>query len=203
MVVDDRNQEETPDPVLATTPCEEDDQRDSPEDNMILEDQVSRKQLAPHHQEPVQEVVPETSTKSKVQTGGQKMFISVRGVKLSSPGGRGRQSKKGECQHQRGGYCLLHGEGAIKKTRMISKTISGPGGKSTKKLSKQTYYICKEDNVTGGALRQSQLSFFDNKKTTEPAEEDAKGGNKSSTHFSLTTEGQCGTDMSYLPGCED
>ena len=95
MVVDDRNQEETPDPVLATTPCEEDDQKDSPEDNMILDDQVSRKQLDPHHQEQVP-VVPETSTKSKVQTGGHKMFISVRGVKLTSPGGRGRQSRKGE-----------------------------------------------------------------------------------------------------------
>ena len=123
---------------------------------------------------------------------------------MISPGGRRGLPKRGECQHKRGVYCLLHGEGAVKKTRMISKTISGPGGKPIKKLSKQTYYVCKEDNVTGGTLRQSQLSFSTIRKTTESVEEDTVGGNDIS-NFSLTTntKGQCGTDVSYLPGCDD
>ena len=84
---------------------------------------------------------------------------------------------------------------------MVSKTTTGPGGKEIKKLSKQTYYVCNEENKEGEALRQSQLSFTAIKKTTGPVGEDTVGGVESS-QFSLTTisEGQCGTVMSDLPG---
>ena len=77
LVLDDRDQEDTSAPDLVTTPREEEDQVDKAEDNVILEDQVSRKLLAPHYQEPVSTVVPETSTSSKVQTDGKTMFISL------------------------------------------------------------------------------------------------------------------------------
>ena len=122
---------------------------------------------------------------------------------MTGPGGRGRISRRGECQHQRGGYCLLHGGGATKLFRTVTKTTSGPGGKPIKKVSRQTYYVCNEENTTEESLRQTQLSFTDARRTTIPAEEDTMGGDKFPVNFSLSTEGQnIGTSMSYLPGNE-
>ena len=135
---------------------------------MIHEDQVSRKQLAPLFQEPSGSV-PDTTVKPKEQTGGKGAFVSVRGVKVPGPGGRGRISRRGECQHQRGGYCLLHGGAATKLFRTVTKTTSGRGGKPIQKVSRQTYYVCNEENTTEESLRQTQLSFTDARRTTIPA----------------------------------
>ena len=72
-----------------------------------------------------------------------------------------------------------------------------------KKMVRQTYYECNEDNRKGETLRQSQLSFITTKKTIEPVGEDTIG-EQDSFQFSLSTisEGQNGTDMSVLPGSE-
>ena len=75
------------------------------------------------------------------------------------------------------------GEG---QPRMVNKTTSGPGGKPIKKVSRQTYYVCNEDNIEG-SLRQSQMSFTDARRTTIPAEEDTMDGDKFPVNFSLTT----------------
>ena len=202
LIVDDRNQEDTPDPEPSTTPREEDDQEERQEDTKVMDadaGQVLRQHQEPPHQEPTPTSVPGT----KLKGANKNMFISIRGVPLSSPGGRRGVQRKGECQHKRGGYCLLHGEGAAKKTRLVSKTTEGPGGKMLKKMVRQTYYECNEDNRRGETLRQSQLSFITTKKTIEPVGEDTTGEQDSFT-FSLSTisEGQNGADMSVLPGTE-
>ena len=151
--------------------------------------------MDPPNQEPSTRTVPDSSK-------GEKSFVSVRGVKVAGPRGRGGISRRGECQNQRGGYCLLHGGGAKKLTRWVNKTISGPGGKQIRKASKQTYYVCNMDKVnTDGSLRQTQLSFKDTRGTTEPVQEDTMGGDCLTLSFSSSTEGQYdGTVMSNLPG---
>ena len=83
--------------------------------------------------------------------------MSVRGVKLTGPGGMGGVSASE-------GRILLKG-GATMLFRMVNKTIRGPGGKPIKKVSRQTYYVCNEDNIEG-SLRQTQLSFTDTRRTT-------------------------------------
>ena len=70
----------------------------------------ARKPMDPPNQDPSTRRVPDSSK-------GEKSFVSVRGVKVTGPGGRGGISRRGECQHQRGGYCLLHGGGAMKLFR--------------------------------------------------------------------------------------
>ena len=60
--------------------------------------------------------------------------------------------------------------------RMVTKTTNRPGGVPTKKVSRQTHYLCKEDITTREIMRQTQLSFPDVKRTTIPAVEDTMGG---------------------------
>ena len=192
-----KDQEDDSNPELESAMPAEEDQPGHQDDKVDLEVQVSRKPMDPPNQEPSTRTVPDSSK-------GEKSFVSVRGVKVAGPGGRGGISRRGECQHQRGGYCLLHGGGAKKLTRWVNKTISGPGGKQIKKASKQTYYVCNMDkDNTAGSLRQTQLSFKDTRGTTEPVGEDTMGGDGLNLNFSSSTEGQFDdTVMSNLPGSD-
>ena len=122
--------------------------------------------------------------------------VWVKGVKVARQGGQGVGSKGAQCHHLRGGYCVLHGEGAVKKFKPVVKTTAGPGGKLVKSYSRQVYYECEEGKSSQeGGLRQTQLSFAVLKTTpvTERSKEDTAGGfsakNKFS-NFSSTTLGQ-------------
>ena len=107
-------------------------------------------------------------------------------------------TRGGECQHQRGEYCLLHGGGAVKKFRMITKTTGGSGGIPIRKVTRQIYYECEEEYARG-----TKRQFSDVKRTTIPSEEDTLGGEDICLKLSLTTEGQYGTSMSSLPWNRD
>ena len=81
-------------------------------------------------------------------------------------------------EHWRGGYCSLHGEGAIKKFAPVVKTTVGPGGKVNKSYSRRTYWEC----IEGATTRQTQLSLCVRREevTTEVTPEmkvDTAGGN--------------------------
>ena len=196
LIIKDREEATIPDSVPAIPA--EGDLQEQQEDNMdpdVHDGQVSRKQQDPPIQELSTPSVPEPSI-------GGKSFVSVRGVKVAGPGGHGGIPRRGECQHQRGGYCLLHGGGAKKHTRWVNKTTSSPGGTKINKASKQTYYVCNLDkNTVAGSLRQTQLSFTDTRGTKEAAKEDTMGGDSFATNFSSSTVGQCDeTEMSILPG---
>ena len=102
-----------------------------------------------------------TSSTNKTEPGHTEGQDNTRGgefmrkvLQLNTRGGLTRGGK-GVCQHSRGGYCSLHGEGAIKKFRPVIKTTPGPGGKTTKTYSRKTYWECEE----GATARQTQLSF--------------------------------------------
>ena len=99
-VLDIKDQEDDSNPNLVSATPVDEDQVGQPDDNVNQEDQVSRKQLDPPSQEPSGSV-PDTTIRPKEQTGGKGSFVSVRGVKVTGPGGRGGISRRGECQHQR------------------------------------------------------------------------------------------------------
>ena len=190
-----KDQEDDLNPELESAMPVEEDQPGIQDDELDLGVQVSRQQVDPPNQEPPSRTVPDSSR-------GEKSYVTVRGAKVTGPGGRGGISRRGECQHQRGGYCLLHGGGAKKLTRWVNKTTSGPGGEKIQKASKQTYYVCDNNkNNTAGSLRQTQLSFNNTRRTTKPVEEDTRGGENFSMNFSSSTEGQLDdTVVSNLPG---
>ena len=66
----------------------------------------------------------------------------MKGVKVTGLGGHVNMARGGGCQHQRGGYCLLHGEGAVKKLKPVIRTTTG--GIS---VTRQVYYECEGGHV--------------------------------------------------------
>ena len=93
-VLDIKDQEDDSNPNLVSATPVDEDQVGQPDDNVNQEDQVSRKQLDPPSQEPSGSV-PDTTIRPKEQTGGKGSFVSVRGVKVTGPGGRGGISRRG------------------------------------------------------------------------------------------------------------
>ena len=69
----------------------------------------------------------------------------------------GGTEKGGECQHTRGGYCLLHGKGAKKMFKPVVNRTIGQGGEVVVKKSRRTWYLCGEDMKKRGG--QTQLCF--------------------------------------------
>ena len=107
---------------------------------------------------PTQELMSTTTSSNSELSHSQGTFsnrgVKVKGVLLTGQGG-GVRGVKGQCQHARGGYCSLHGWGAVKKFEPVVKFTTGPGGKQIKKYSRKTYYECEE----GATGIQTQLSF--------------------------------------------
>ena len=63
------------------------------------------------------------------------------------------------CQHDKRGYCALHGMLAVKKWRQISCLKAGPGGSKVKTVRRKHYFECEVGPRGQGVMRQTLLSF--------------------------------------------
>ena len=64
------------------------------------------------------------------------------------------------CQYVKGGYCLSHGGGAIRKQRGGYRMTIGKGGVPERRYQRETYYVCDlGQGGRGRRLVQTKLSF--------------------------------------------
>ena len=89
------------------------------------------------------------------------------------------------CEYVRGGHCLLHGGGAIRKFRGGYKMIVNKKGVRTKRYQREYYYECEPGR--GDGRLQTRLSF---RKMTLPENEPEKTTFTSSSDDDTSTEGQ-------------
>ena len=60
-----------------------------------------------------------------------------------------------QCEYRRGGDCIIHGRGAIRKFRGGHRMTTGRGGVKVKKYQREYYYECEE----GKKMIQTRLAF--------------------------------------------
>ena len=57
------------------------------------------------------------------------------------------------------GKCVVHEKQGMKKFKRLGVTVPGPNGRTVRRYRKQVYWICDVDQMKGGVLKQTQLSF--------------------------------------------
>ena len=143
---------------------------------------------------------------TELSQAGAAVSVGVDSATQPSQPGVVRKLKGGQCQHTRGGFCLLHGKAGKKMMKPVVKRVTGPGGEIVVKKSKRTWYLC-EDGGSGGkdGMKQTQLCFTPGK-PTQPSDESVGGGEGVSTlgytDFSSSTAGQHGMYSTNTAGQE-
>ena len=105
--------------------------------------------------------------------------------------GDDRKKKEMICVHDKGGRCVLHGEGASLHWKPVRVTRVGEGGRRTSKITREYFYKCDLDLEGKKKLRQPRLSFVKTTQPQKPKTSNFNGTDASKGHlgFSTSTEG--------------
>ena len=144
---------------------------------------------------PIRGCVPEGGHGSKgairkIKTGARKKSTP----KVAMKNENAKENAK-ECQHLRGGVCILHGPGAKMKYKPKMTVTTGPDGKKIRTMTKEHYYQCDlappsplvvGEGGRGGKLRQTQLSFVKTTSKSDVSGRDTRQGEGGDFNFSST-----------------